>query len=230
MPVIAGLLVGRARLLPLADLRLDHPVADGHAHGVHRGPRRHREDVDRLEHAVAVVAVDLRDVDLGDCRGDVDVHEGVLERQLIRARIVAEHEEVGRQGLVVPAAGDAAERRREELRALRRGDGRARSGDLRPRDLAIVVRLREGARSVARQEPDEESAEADEGNGNAPHADTCLSAWCDPRRLAPRPGVTAFARAATGSHGDRQRGSREVPRKVSFGSTRGGSRTSACPS
>ncbi len=81
LALLLGLLVGALRLLAFGDLRLDHPLADGHAHAVDGGAGGGREDVDRLDRHLARVGVGLRHRHVGDHTGDLDARLGGLERK-----------------------------------------------------------------------------------------------------------------------------------------------------
>ena len=103
-----GLLVVGARLLPLFNLGDDGALADGHLHAVDGGAGRRGEDVDGFQRFLAVVLIDLGDLDVGDHPSDVDLGAGVFQGELIDLRIRGGDQEVGREGLVVVGFADFA--------------------------------------------------------------------------------------------------------------------------
>ena len=100
-----GRLVGFPGLLPLHDLGLDDPLADGHAHGVHRRPGGAREDVNGLQGLFAGVLIDLGDLDFRHQAGDLHVGPAALQRHDVFARFVADHHKIRGQGLIRRFAG-----------------------------------------------------------------------------------------------------------------------------
>ena len=81
-----------ARLLLLADLRIDDPVTDAQPQCIDRGPRRSRKHIARLDRRLALVAVHLRDDDIGDHAADGHVGPGALQRQRRIAGGAVDHE------------------------------------------------------------------------------------------------------------------------------------------
>ncbi len=87
-----------ARLLLLADLRGDQAVGQAHVETADRGLGRAGEHVLRLDRSRALVAVGLRDPDVGDHARHLHVDFRALERQAVDRRVVALDEEVGALG------------------------------------------------------------------------------------------------------------------------------------
>ena len=81
-----------ARLLLLADLRIDDPVADTQPQCVDRGARRGWEHIARLDRRLALVAVHLRDHNIGDDAADGHVGAGALQRQRLVSGGTVDHE------------------------------------------------------------------------------------------------------------------------------------------
>ncbi len=143
----------------LADLRDDLPLAHAHRHRVHRRAGRAREDVTRLDRALAFVAVALRQRDIGDHAGDAHVDAGALQRQRVQRGVVALDVEVRalggtRLGVVGMRRRPGDEQQRREHRDHDAGghaaDARqrphARGNDAHDRFSSSVVR---GARCRA---------------------------------------------------------------------------------
>ena len=136
-------------LLPLFDLRPDHPLADRHRHAVHRRPRGPGEDVDCLERMLPVVPVDLRHLHAGDHPDDVHRRRRGLEREPIGGRVVALDEEIGRERAGVGRPPGRRGERQGERKYEQRDEQESRHGSLpgsHPEPLVAASKERTGRR------------------------------------------------------------------------------------
>jgi hypothetical protein len=127
-----GGLVFDAGLLLFLDAGGEHPIAELDRHRVHCRLRGAREDVARLDRALANVPVVLRHRHVGDHADDLHLDLGRLERQPVGAGLAAVDGEVRALGL--ERLGVVGVRRRPEQHQHGRKDGEQHA----PQDTAGV--------------------------------------------------------------------------------------------